>query len=184
MRLALPSLSLALLVTGWTALAGGCAAGAETVVVKSDGGSSEGGAFPLPNGEEPTDASTPSATGIEIKNLSFTSSGNQAEITFVLKNNGTSEIDRVREVVVSFGTAVTFLTSCSTPTWQPGPGKTSSVITLTLYDTGVGTPDLTVPCGSATGDDTTKPWGSSLTLELRGLFKDATPWKAEATASR
>ncbi len=171
----------------------GCAAGTETRVAEKPS-SDESTTVPGDTSSDTStsassgskDTSTPTASGpILIKNLSVSSAGASAEITFALKNNGTERIDRVQQVTITYGHTASFMTSCSSAFYDfnISPGATSGVITLTLADYGDGSPSLSTPCGSAYGDATTKPWAGDLTLEIKGLLSDATPWKARATTS-
>lgn len=175
----------------------GCAAGTETRV-QGKPSPDESTTFPGDTSSDPTASATPGPTDtstpttstgpIRIKNLSVSSAGSSAEITFVLENTGSENVERVQQVTISYGTyghAASFMTSCSASygTWRVTSGQTSSVITLTLSDYGDSSPYLSTPCGSSTGDTTTKPWAGDLTLEIKGLLTDATPWKARASVT-
>lgn len=173
----------------------GCAAGTETRVQQKPT-SDESMTLPgddtssdpttsATDGSKSTSTPTTSTGPIQIRNLSVSSAGNSAELTFVLKNTGTERVERVQQVTIDYGHASSFMTSCSSmyDSWIISPGETSSVITLRLTDYGDRSPYLSTPCGSATGDATTKPWSGDLRLEIKGLLADATPWKATATVT-
>ncbi len=171
----------------------GCAAGTETRV--ADRSTSDGTTMPGDTSSDTStsassgsqDTSTPTTSGpILIKNLSVSSAGTSAEITFVVTNTGTQRVERVQEVTITYGHAASFMTSCSASSyasWHVSPGATSSVITLSLTDYGDSSPYVSTPCGTTSGDASTKPWAGDLTLELKGLLGDATPWRARATTT-
>ncbi len=125
---------------------------------------------------------------LRIKNVSFTLSGSTGggwqgvDVTFTVEKKTGLAIDRVQEVSVTFdGEKRTFPITCA-GTWFEL--YASRVITLNVDDSGASS-QVALGCGaSSVTNGTTKPWGESVTIELRGLLSDATPWRAKGTGSR
>lgn len=124
---------------------------------------------------------------IRIKNVSFASAPasypyrNAVQVTFAIeKKSESTRIDRVQEVSVTFGGQKrTYALGC-TGTYLE---LSSKVVELTISDDG-STSSVDFACQVSARADTTMPWGNDVTVELRGLLDDATPWKASASGSR
>lgn len=159
-----------------------------------------GGTTPPPPSETKTPgptAETPEAPAtadedpnapLRIKNVSFTSASSigggwqGVDVTFTVEKKTNLTIDRVQEVSVTFdGEKRTFPVTCSGSWFEMYASK---VITLSVDDSGTSS-QVGLGCGSSSVQPgTTKPWGENVTIELRGLLDDATPWRAKGTGSR
>lgn len=134
----------------------------------------------------PRDAGPPAPTGpVRIKNFSVAETGTGITMTFAIENGALEAIDRVQEVNVTAGKGkpVTFPISCQSRDWLLPPDTSSGVIELELG----GSADYPYlrydpSCGSSYSSSGLFGTGSSVTVELKGLLEDATPWKAQATA--
>ena len=159
----------------------------------SNGGDTTPGSTSDTDGTTSADGTTPSAEDpsapIHLKNVSFAAAqsrygyGDALDITFAVVNTAGVDIDRVQEVSLTFaGEKRTFPTSCD-GLLVSGMDGSPKVLTLHLVDTSTGS-TLAPSCGSSATGASTKPWGDTVTVELKGLLDDATPWKARGTGSR
>jgi hypothetical protein len=134
------------------------------------------------DGGASTKEEDPKAAGpVQIKNLSGTGGGTTTalSLTFVLKNTAAQDIERIKEVTVKAGsTSVAFMTTCQSLDWNVSAGATSDVLDVTVSGSTTSAISYGANC-TAYGDEAL---GSSkdITLEIKGLLDDATPWTAEA----
>ena len=133
-------------------------------------------------------ASGPS-TDVKLQNATAHPTATSSyELTFSVHNDATRAIDRIEDVALSTGGAPlqnANAVSCGSYPWTLAPGGSSGVITIDV--TFGGTPRLSVECesnGSSTTALLSPPSAPASTFELRvqGLFTDAEPFVATATA--
>lgn len=129
------------------------------------------------------------STDVRLQNATAhpTSAGNY-ELTFSVVNGASRAIDRIEDVALSTGGAPlqnANAIGCATFPWTLSPGGSSGVVTIGV--TFGGQPRLSVECesnGSSTTTLLSPPSAPASTFELRieGLFTDAQPFVATATA--
>jgi hypothetical protein len=161
---------------------GGTATGSDAGAPQPGNGSGQ-----PPPGSDPT--VTPSATTpVEIRNVSFAAAKSRGygpmalDISFAIVNKAPRPIERLQEVSFTFGGQKKTFPAVCDGGWF-GTLGTTRILTLHLED-GDGSGYLFPTCGEGVSGPTTLPWGNSVTVELRGLLDDATPWTASATGTR
>lgn len=162
----------------------------------SSGTSSSGTSSPgsstdtSPTETEPgTSSGSPSSAQgpVAIKNVSYASSSSTSsfwravDVTFAVEKKTQTRIDRVQEVSVTFdGQKRTYATEGCSGNWF----EVGGVVTLHVEDNGTSS-QASLPCmGVSEREETTQPWGDKVTVEMKGLLDDATPWKASASGTR
>lgn len=157
-----------------------------------DGGDDSGSSGTVkPTGDSGTgkDSGKTSSGPIQIKNLSVSKSSgsttNIVSLTFALQNNAPQNIERVKEISVTISdeTATYLISTCQDPKWIIGAGDSSGVLEVDLTNS---TSSSYIRYGTASCSSSSETYFTSLsgtvTLEIKGLLEDATPWTAESEA--
>ncbi len=126
------------------------------------------------------DGSVPNAGGISITNLSYGGSDYIFDVTFSM--TGSAQVAKVTEVTVAFadGSVKAFAVQCAAAPWtSPSAGLVELQTSLS---------GLTYPCDGVTSRASgsfPRVLGSpDLTVTLKGISKDASPWSVSATGKK
>lgn len=133
-----------------------------------------------------TDATSPTDDGpIRIKNVSFSKSSpsyptkSAVDVTFAIEKKTSKTIDRLQEISLTFGgERRTFAASCQGAWLEVG-----GVFTLHVESDNSAS-SVDVDCGSRVYAESLLPWNDDVTVEMKGLLGDATPWKAVGKGNR
>lgn len=131
------------------------------------------------------DAAVPDPGGLELNNVSWGGSGYDVDITFLL--TGSATIAKITSISLTFagggtsGEANAFVVDCSSAPWtSPSRG----LVQITTSSVG-----LEYPCGlsstrSTRGSMYYTSGSPALTVTLKGISTDATPWTLSATGQK
>ncbi len=181
---------------GGTSTGGGSASGNGTTTGSGSGNNSGSGT----TGGSSTGSSGSSGSGsgaqkgpIRIQNVSYTKpSANHLVVTFTVTNTGSSErleqVDLANVAVGGGGIDFRF-SACPSTTpsymWSLLPGETSDILTVDVVAGGNGG-EIDYPCSygepsiAAASNASWPALSGAVTLTLKGIMSDASPWTAVA----
>lgn len=137
---------------------------------------------------------TASSGPVQIKNLSATKEeeGASLRLTFALANGAVKDVELINEIVVRIGgDSVSFPIYCQDPGWLVGASASSGVLELTVEPPGEKPTIATFlyykgaskECSASTSEGKLASMSGTVSLKMKGVLADATPWTTEAEAS-